>query len=98
MVCDSFLGDKFDLPESKEEIGHKLKKVNSNVENIYNTLQFTLDNFKKYLASIHESKNLSGYSQIKVYYQYLKKSRLIFHTLNKLKLDNSLLIGLFWVP
>jgi hypothetical protein len=51
-VCDSFQGDRFDLPKARDEIIERLSRSKSVLENLYNTLEFTIDNFKKYLISI----------------------------------------------
>jgi hypothetical protein len=56
-----------------------LKKTKNNLDNLYNTLLFTIDNFKKYLVSIHHIRHAEGYSAIKVYKQYLKKNKYIFY-------------------
>lgn len=76
----------------------QLPKIRKNIENIYNTLLFTIDNFKKYLESANDSKLVEEYSILKVYQLYLQKSKLIFSALNKLKEDNRIFFGLFWVP
>jgi vacuolar-type H+-ATPase subunit I/STV1 len=97
-VCDSFLGEKFNLPRTKEEIYDQLNKSKNALDNLFNTLEFTVENFKKYLVSIQHSPLANGHSILQVYKMYLRKARLIQVTLNKLKSDRSLLIGLLWVP
>ena len=97
-VCDSFMGEKYAVPDKMSEIKEKLKRVNSNIVNIFNTLQFTIENFKKFLISSHESDIMEEFSLLRVYQLYLKKAKLNYYTLNKFKQDKTILIGLFWVP
>lgn len=54
---------------------------------MYSTLLFTVDNFKKYLETIHYHELTEDFSVIKIYKQYIMKSKLIFMTMNKLKQD-----------
>lgn len=35
---------------------------------------------------------------LKLYKLYLRKNKAIYRTMNRFRLDRSLLIGLFWVP
>jgi V-type ATPase 116kDa subunit family len=66
-VCDSFMGEKYSVPDKMSEIKEKLKRVNSNIVNIFNTLHFTIENFKKFLISSHESDILEDFSLLRVY-------------------------------
>jgi hypothetical protein len=45
-VVDSFLSDSFDLPKSHDDIRDKFEKVKNNIENMYSTLVFTIENYK----------------------------------------------------
>ena len=84
-VCDSFQTERLDMPGTKDEILQGLRKTKVNLDNLYNTLLFTLDNFKKYLVTIHHNRHSDGFSIIKVYKQYLKKNKCIFYQLNKMR-------------
>lgn len=97
-VCESFLGERYELPRTKDEIYDRLAKSKNALDNLYNTIEFTIENFKKYLVSIQHSTYANGHSILQIYKMYLKKARSVQITLNKLKSDRSLLIGLFWVP
>ena len=97
-ISDSFLVEKLEIPTGISDIAQTLKKTKVNLDNLYNTLLFTIDNLKKYLVSIHHNRQAEGYSVIKIYKQYLKKNKHIFVQLNKMRQKGSLMIGLFWVP
>lgn len=98
IVCDSFMGERFDLPKNLLEIKQQLIKTKNSLDNSYTTLVYSIDNFRKFLESVHKNKLTEGYSLLKVYEQYLTKSKLIYMTMNKMKSKGSLLIGLYWVP
>lgn len=54
-ICDSFLGEKYEMPSTKDEIFDRLSKSRNALDNLFNTLEFTIENFKKYLVSIQHS-------------------------------------------
>lgn len=74
-VCESFMGEKYELPRTKDEIFDRLSKSKNALDNLFNTLEFTIDNFKKYLVSIQHSTYANGHSILQVYKMYLKKAR-----------------------
>ena len=68
------------------------------LDNVFNSLTFTVEHFRKILVDIHHNKLTEGYSVMKVYKQYLVKTKLIYHNMNKMKPKGSLLMSLLWVP
>ena len=63
------------MPRTKDEIYDKLSKATKALDNLFNTLEFTLENFKKYLHSIQHSQFANGNSILIIYKMYLKKAR-----------------------
>jgi vacuolar-type H+-ATPase subunit I/STV1 len=97
-ICDSFHGESYELPTTKEEVEERLGKTKLYLDNLYNTLKLTIDNFKQYLVQIQHAQNADGFSLLKVYKLYLRKNKNIYRTMNKFRFDGSLMIGLFWIP
>ena len=42
-VCDSFMGEKFEMPETQDEISQNLRKAKVNLDEVYNTLFITIE-------------------------------------------------------
>ena len=97
-VCDSVGSHSIELPHNKSEIYQKLKETKKLINEIRATVKLSEEGFDKYLAAAHYDERLGGVSKLALYELFLKKSRLVFRTINKFKKDHSLYVGYFWVP
>jgi len=60
-VCDSFMGTKFQIPATKQEIQQALKKAKREKDDVFNTLNVTLEQFKKYLQGLNSDKRVGHF-------------------------------------
>ena len=63
------------MPRTRDEIIERLSRSTQVLENLFTTLEFTIDNFKKYLVSIQQHNSYNGYSLLKIYDMYLRKQK-----------------------
>lgn len=93
-ICDSFMGDTFDLPR-REEFDDKLRDITTKITDAKQILQKTREEIRNYYVAVNKIKG-SEYSAFKVYEMYTKKEMIIYRTMNKLVPENQLLHGYFW--
>lgn len=94
-ICDSFLGEKYDIPIGN--IDEKIQEVNNKIKETKNIVEVTNQEIKKYLISINQLED-SDVAAIQVYKWFICKEKSLYNSLNKLKSGDKLLIGLFWLP
>lgn len=84
-VCDSFHSETVDLPKGgPDRIRDQLNKTKTSLDNAFNSLNFTVEHFRKILEDIHYNETCEGFSIIKIYKMYLAKTKLIYVNLNKM--------------
>ena len=94
-ICDSFLGERFDIPSGG--VNTKINEINNKINDTRNVMQTTLDEIRKYLISINRADNTET-SAIQIYKWFVLKEKALYENLNKLKMGDRLLVGLFWCP
>ena len=57
-VCASFNGEKFEVPPSREDISYSLRKARESLEEVYNALHFSMEQFRNYLVSVNQDEKL----------------------------------------
>ena len=94
-ICDSFLGERFDIPPGG--INDKINEINAKINDTRNVMATTNDEVKKYLMSVNHTEH-SDASAIQLYKWFVIKEKALYENLNKLKKGDKLLVGLFWCP
>lgn len=94
-ICDSFLGERFDIPSGG--VNAKIQEINNKINDTRNVMQITMDEVKKYLESINRAENTDA-SAIQIYKWFVIKEKALYENLNRLKMGDKLLVGLFWCP
>lgn len=93
-ICDSFLGETFELP-STEEYHHRIASLTQQINESKEVMGKTKFEIKSYFEMVNRIKN-SEFSSFKVYERYIRKDMIIYQTMNKLVPENQLLHGFFW--
>ena len=95
ILCDSFLGDRFEIP--KRDILKEKELLNQKIMESKQLIISTQENIKKYLYSINllEDSNISA---IILYKWFIIREKMINSALNYWKLGNKFIYGLFWAP
>lgn len=94
-ICDSFLGERFDLPYGG--VQDKINEINSKINDTRNIMATTNEELRKYLVSINRVENTDA-SALIIYKWFVIREKALYENLNKLKMGDSLLVGLFWCP
>jgi V-type H+-transporting ATPase subunit a len=94
-ICDSFMGDRFEIPTSK--FTDTLQDLETKIRDAKKILTHTKEETRKYLRMINTMENEES-SAIAVYEWYVVKERYVYDTLNKLKKGDKLFFGLYWIP
>ena len=94
-ICDSFMGERFEIPEGG--ISNKINEINAKINDTRNVMGTTHDEVRNYLMKINKMENTST-SVLQLYKWFVIKEKALFENLNKLKMGSRLLVGLFWCP
>jgi V-type H+-transporting ATPase subunit a len=94
-ICDSFLGERFDIPPGG--VGEKINEINAKINDARNVMGTTNDEVRNYLMKINRMDNTET-SVIQLYKWFVIKEKALYENLNKLKIGDRLLVGLFWCP
>lgn len=94
-ICDSFMGERFDIPNGR--VHDKINEIENKINDIRNVMASTEKEIRNYLISINRAENTDA-SAIQLYKWFVIKEKALYENLNKLKMGNRLLIGLFWCP
>jgi V-type H+-transporting ATPase subunit a len=92
-ICDSFLGERFDIPQGG--VADKINEINAKNNDTRNFRGTTNDEVRNYLTKINRMEN-SNASVIQLYKWFVIKEKALNENLNKLKMGDRLLVGLFW--
>lgn len=95
-ICDSFLGQRFDVPNGGVE--GKINEVTHKIKETINVMRLTREEVKKYLVSVNTIGDGVEFSATIVLKWFIQKEKILYQTLNKLKYGDKLLVGLFWTP
>jgi len=93
-ICESFLGETFDLP-TREDYQFKINDLNEKIKEAKEILEKTRIEIKNYYFMVNKVKD-SDVDAFKIYELYIKKGMIIYQTMNKLVPENQLLHGFFW--
>jgi len=93
-ICDSFTGQRFDIPDVSE-CSQKVKDITVKIQEAKEMTGKMTAEIKQYLININEI-NGTSVDKFKVYEMFVRKEIIIYKTLNKLVPENSLIHGLFW--
>jgi len=93
-ICDSFMGQTFELPEI-DDCTSRINDLSSKIHDSKEVLARTKREIKNYYVMVNNIKESSSDS-FKVYEMYIKKEIRIYETMNKLVPENKLLHGFFW--
>ena len=103
-ICDSFSGQRFDLPDLRE-IQPQIEKVESSItdaKNIFDrtkqSLRDQLIQFDKIEGEADGAQERKTSSTIYIYKMFLAKEKALYRTLNQMKWQNQSFIGYFWAP
>jgi vacuolar-type H+-ATPase subunit I/STV1 len=101
-ICDSFSGQRFELPDLKE-IQPQIQKVQQSIadakgvyERTKQSLRDQLIQFDKIDGDGDDERRSS--STIYIYKMFLAKEKALYKTLNQMKWQNQSFIGYFWAP
>lgn len=94
-ICDSFLGQRFDVPNGGVEA--KINEITQKIKETISVMRITKEEVRKYLVSVNtiEESDLSSCIVLK---WFINKEKVLYQTLNKLKFGENMLVGLFWTP
>jgi vacuolar-type H+-ATPase subunit I/STV1 len=102
-ICDSFSGNRYELPEIASIPG-KIEEIKNSIENAKNVYDRTrtflkeqLRNFDK-ISDSDDSEQQGKASTIYIYKMFLAKEKALYQTLNQMKWQNQSFIGYFWAP
>lgn len=100
-ICDSFNGNRYEVPEMSEINGeiHRITQSINDARNVYhqtkNSLTEQLMVFNKLDANDQQDDEIST---IYIYKMFLAKEKALYQTLNMMKMQNATFIGYFWAP
>lgn len=94
-ICDSFMGERFDIPSTN--FAESLKEVEKKVNDSQMVLLNTKEETKKYLTMINTMEKEEA-SALIIYEWFVIKERYAYNTLNKLRRGDRLFFGLYWIP
>ncbi|CAI2384126.1 unnamed protein product [Moneuplotes crassus] len=92
-ICDSFLGEIFDIPTGG--IQEKIDEINHKINDTQNVIGASNEEIRNYLIEINKMNNTVS-STIQLYKWFIVKEKALYNNLNKLKMGSNLLVGLFW--
>lgn len=85
-ICDSFLGNSFDIPEM-DSLASVRKDIDIKIEKSYNLHNTSVRQLREYLYETNAtSANKDGVSKLEIYKCFVAKERAIYNALNLLKL------------
>ena len=97
-ICDSFMGQRFEIPDMNtlDEVLLEIRgKVNKS-KNLYDT---SVNQLKDYLYEMNSSSTEdAGVSTLEIYKWFVAKEKAIYNALNMLRLTGQTFIGYMWVP
>ena len=103
-VCDSFQGQRYDLPEISE-INTQINKLADSIKNARSVFERTRYELREQLIdfdSIDGGKNdfedARRSSRIYIFKMFIAKEKALYQTLNMMKWQSTSFVGYFWAP
>ena len=95
LVCDSFMGERFDV--QAERIVQQVSETEYRINETKNILRFSQKELRDYLEGTNFIETPAGkYSYVKVYKWIVTHERAIYRIMNMLKPARNLYYGFFW--
>lgn len=102
-ICDSFSGQRYELPDLRE-IQPQIEKVQQSIADAKNIFERTKQSLRDQLIQFDKIEDADGgeerkiSSTIYIYKMFLAKEKALYRTLNQMKWQNQSFIGYFWAP
>lgn len=102
-ICDSFMGQRFDLP-ALELMGEKVGEVERQISEGQGLIDTSRNQLRSYLKDINQigsgnlQNGLSQVSALEVYKWIVAQEKSLYHALNNMRSGQKIYIGFFWVP
>lgn len=101
-ICDSFMGQRFDLPQF-EGIPKKIQEVRKGIAESKALTDTSRRQLKQYLTQINQISGDEGLvreriSALEVYKWFVAKEKALYSALNLMKQGQSAYVGFFWSP
>lgn len=104
-ICDSFLGQRFDIPGNNDvgEIKRRIDDLTRKIDDVDAVLRNTTTELRGFLRQVqlisqHPNAVENSISLLELYKMFLNKEKILFTTLNKLKQGEKLATGFCWIP
>ena len=94
-ILDSFMGNRFQV--SQETFEDDMIDTIKNLKDLKTVIKTCFSQLQTYIKTI-SSLEASKISKIQLYKLYLIKERVIYETLNMMRLGNKFFVGAFWIP
>jgi len=100
-ICDSFTGNRYELPEMSQ-MNVEIAKISQSIEDATNVFQQTQSSLRDQLIIFNKldvnDQQEDEISTIYIYKMFLAKEKALYSTLNMMKMQNTTFFGYFWAP
>lgn len=99
-ICDSFMGQRFDIPELGRVAG-VIENTTKEVTKSRQLLNTSVYQLKQYLYDINNNRDEQGNeraSTLEIFAWFVAKEKAIYNALNMMKSRSSTYIGFLWAP
>ncbi len=96
-ICDSFLGERFDIP-ANGNMGAAIEEVQAKFIETSQLRDATQREIRNFLLQITHPIDANGSSEIEFMRWFIAKEKGLYFHLNYFKLENMIFSGLCWIP
>ena len=100
-ICDSFSGNRYELPEMSQ-MQQEIDKISASIEDARNVFHQTQSSLRDQLIIFNKldvnDRQDDEISTIYIYKMFLAKEKALYSTLNMMKMQNTTFVGYFWAP
>lgn len=99
-ICDSFMGQRFEIPDLNT-LDEVILEIKEKIKKAINLRDTSIGQLKDYLYDLNSSKSHSNDSEVSVleiYKWFVAKEKAIYYAMNQLKLHRQTFIGYMWLP
>lgn len=100
-ICDSFTGNRYELPEMSQ-MNVEIAKISQSIEDATNVFQQTQSSLRDQLIIFNKldvnDQQEDEISTIYIYKMFLAKEKALYSTMNMMKMQNTTFFGYFWAP
>ena len=104
-ICDSFQGERFDIPTEQADFANSLKRFEQTIKDSQDVVDRTRSSLFKQLRDFDriDKTEVPGFgkpytSAIYIYKMFLAKEKAVYQQLNCVKWQESTFIGYYWAP